>query len=56
MSSGSLQFNTTFIEPLPRFFTTRFGRRTRIENEDDDDDDNNGQTDPHCEPKINEVK
>ncbi len=41
--SGS-QSNFNIIQPLPRFYTTRFGRRTEI------DDDND-----HREYKINEV-
>jgi hypothetical protein len=47
MFSSGLQSNVNIIQPIPRFYTIRFGRRKEI-----DDGDNN---DNNREYRINEV-
>lgn len=52
MFSSSSQSSLNFIEPLPRFFTIRFGRRIQRDFDDDDDEYNGGNT---REQKLNEI-
>ncbi|CAF2480039.1 unnamed protein product [Rotaria sp. Silwood2] len=52
MFSSGLQSNFNIIEPIPRFFTIRFGCRKEIDDDGDDDDDHSGNNN---EQKSNEI-